>query len=244
MFVRRSTVSAFAILFLAIALLYQDTVWDALSTNTRRDSPCLCLTGIFADAHLLGALRRSSRPFIGIHWRVTPAFASDFMDPWRSKYANCLALHELQPLHVPEGMSAVDALHQQLEDDVARGKGEKEKAKSVDGDDWAIRGSGAFVSRRRRGRRKGSAAAPMCHVWLLPEASQLPPAVWVALEELLQEGTLAGRPVRTSGTSGALNPQQEGQQYYPLGVLLLADRDSLKRLMPPHTAMMFTAVGH
>ncbi|RNF03385.1 uncharacterized protein Tco025E_08189 [Trypanosoma conorhini] len=222
--------AAFAVL-VALVLIYGDDLWGVGPPRHAGSSPCECLTGVFADNALLGALHRKSL-FVGLHWRATPAYVAAFLDPWQAKYVNCVSFHKLELPDAHNDTAAVELLRRRLEEDAAN---------DVPGG-WRIRDRGLMASaqrRRERRRAPASAAEPTCHVWILPETARLPSVVWVALKGLLQEGTLADTPVRLSASDAALSRRQ------PLGVLLWADpadREALKHVVSPRTVMMFTTI--
>ncbi|ORC85937.1 uncharacterized protein TM35_000311230 [Trypanosoma theileri] len=246
------------ILLIAIILLQGDILPSPFSTIRRGNSPCECLTGIFADNALRTALRRESL-FIGIHWREARSRVVPFFDPWSLKYANCLSLHEFSiPLDGIElntstrkinGESSLvaveEALRRQMEEDIADDGSNGNRKNSG----LTIRDGGLFgVQRVWRGRGKISSSSaiertPTCHVWILPETIQLPLEVWMTLRTLLAEGTLAGKSLYLTSDN---NKRHKWKYYQPFGVLLWADpndRESLKRMVPASTLKMFTTIS-
>ncbi|ESL10684.1 hypothetical protein TRSC58_01578 [Trypanosoma rangeli SC58] len=228
---RLGMVGAAATVLLAFVLLHVDDLWGVGPPRHGIFSPCEWLTGVFADNALRGVLHRKTL-FVGLHWRVTPAYATAFLDPWQAKYANCISIHKLELPDARNDTAAVEVVRRRLEEDVASDTSGK----------WGIRDSGLMASKQRRrdrSRARASTAEPTCHVWILPETARLPSEVWVALRGLLQEGTLAGLPVRFSASDTAWS------MYQPLGVLLWADpadREALKHVVPPRTVITFTTI--
>lgn len=246
--VRFLTVSAFVTALVAILLLHSEGVWDFFFLTARDPSPCDCLTGVFADTVIFGALRRNSS-FIGIHWRVTVAHAASFMEMWQLKFGDRLVVHALRPPDAAENSTAAHELRRQLDEDAAHrggrtapGRGDNSRRGGSGG--WVTRVGGQVASSRRRHhdytRDAFSAKEPMCHLWILPERSRLSPAVWGAVGDLLREGTLAGAPVHISGESAA------SRRCQPLGVLLwadLSDRETLRRVVSPQVVEMFATIS-
>ncbi|KAH9586312.1 hypothetical protein LSM04_005863 [Trypanosoma melophagium] len=255
------------VLLIAIILLQGDIIPSPFSPRRGGNSPCECLTGVFADNAIRTALRRESL-FIGIHWREARSRIFPFFDPWSLKYDNCLTLHELYipfytiELNGTDGKMKMkdwntsvleEALYRQIENDITNNGSSNSKSNIL-----TMRDSGLFAIQRvwwrRRGRISSSSVyggTPSCHVWILPETTDMPLEVWMALRRLLENGTLAGKSIHFSSESTNNNNNDNKKKrelwssYQPLGVLLWADsndRKSLKRMLPDFTITMFTTI--